>query len=475
MTTILAIDQGTSGTKALVIDSVEGVLGMAQEPVHPTYLSAGGVEQNPQKLLASVLSCGRRAIQAAGRAVDVVGLANQGETVIAWDPNTGAPLSPAIGWQDRRAEDLCAELAENKEWVSERTGLVLASYFSAPKMAWLRRTLTTDGVVTTTDSWLVWHLTGEFVTDASTASRSLLTSLDTGEWDPQLLALFRLDGERLPRIIASDEVVGATDAFGTHTPVAGLIVDQQAALIAEGCLEAGTAKCTFGTGAFLLANIGSTAARSASGLTTSVAWRARGRVSYCIDGQAYTVGSAIQWIQRLGFITSASDVDGAAADESDGTLCVPALAGLAAPWWRSDATASFVGMTLSTRPGHLVRAVVDGIAAQVAELIHLMQTDLGAPIGRLRVDGGLTRSRVLMQATADFLQIPIDVYPSPDATAFGAAALARLAVEPTLSLQDAVLEWTPTDIYEPKWSADRAATHRGRWRAAVATILKDNA
>jgi glycerol kinase len=475
MTTILAIDQGTSGTKAVLVYPADGVLAIAEEPVRPAYLDAGGVEQDPGELLASVLGAGRRAIRDGGRAADVVALANQGETVLAWDPATGVPLSPAIGWQDRRAEKLCAQLSDSRPWVAQRTGLVLDPYFSAPKMAWLRRTLTTEGVVTTTDTWLTWHLTGQFVTDASTASRSLLTGLDTGEWDPDLLGLFGLGDERLPAIVASDDIVGTTQAFGRPAPVAGLILDQQAALAAEACLEAGTAKCTLGTGAFLLVNTGSRAARSASGLTASVAWRARGRTAYCLDGQVYTAASAVRWLQGLGLIGSAADLDRTAAEEGDSTLCVPALAGLAAPWWRSDATASFTGMTLSTGPGHLVLALLQGIAAQVAELTDLVRSDMKAPLTRLRADGGLTRSRVLMQATADLLQVPVEVYPSPHATALGAAAFGRLAIEPDLDLADAVLEWAPAECYEPAWSADRAGEYRDRWRAAVSVTMPGEA
>lgn len=471
MTTILAIDQGTSGTKAIVVDPDLGVLTTAEEPVRPAYLGGGAVEQDPGQLLSSVLTSGRRALEAAARTADVVTLANQGETVMAWDPVTGTPLTPAIGWQDRRAEKLCADLADDKDWVAERTGLVLDPYFSAPKMAWLRRSLTTEGVVTTTDTWLVWQLTGNYVTDASTASRSLLTSLDTGEWDPDLINLFDLGQERLPAIVASDEIIGTTEKFGHPAPVAGLIVDQPAALAAEACLEAGAAKCTFGTGAFLLANCGPRPARSASGLTASVAWRARGQTRYCLDGQVYTAASAVRWIQELGLISSAADLDRAAAQESDGTICVPALAGLAAPWWRSDATASFTGMTVATKPGHLVLALIQGIAAQVAELADLVHADLGAPMTQLRADGGLTRSRVLMQATADLLQIPVEVYPSPNATALGTAALGRLAIEPALDLPEAIVNWTPSDRYEPAWSADRAADYRARWRAAVTSTL----
>ncbi|GAA1787373.1 carbohydrate kinase [Planosporangium flavigriseum] len=469
--TVLAIDQGTSGTKAIVVDQAGKVLSIAEETVRPAYLPGGGVEQEPADLLASVLDAGRRAIALAGRPVEAVSIANQGETVLAWDPRTGQPLSPAIVWQDRRAEPLCAELSTHRDSVAQKTGLVLDPYFSAPKMAWLRRNVTADGVVTTTDTWLVHRLTGEFVTDVSTASRSLLLDLDAVDWDPELLDLFGLAGEALPRIVACDEIVGSTTAFGSTMKVGGLVVDQQAALLAESCLEPGTAKCTFGTGAFLLANTGPTAVRSTSGLTTSVAWRARGETPYCVDGQVYTAASAVRWLQDLGFVGSAADLDRVAAADPQGVLCVPSLAGLAAPWWRPDATATFTGMTLSTRPEHLVLAVLQGIAAQVAEIGALVEKDLGQPLTRLRVDGGLTRSRTLMQATADLMQIPIDVYPSTHATALGAATLARLSVHPQLTVAEAVPAWVPETTYEPAWSLDRASEHRARWRAAVAAAL----
>ncbi|MGW4032316.1 FGGY family carbohydrate kinase [Streptomyces sp. NPDC004838] len=473
MTVVLAVDQGTSGTKAVVVDGSGEVLAIAEAELRPRYGDGGVVEQDPRAMLASVLDTGRRAVAEAGRTIDVVALANQGETVLAWDPKTGEPLSEAIVWQDRRAESVCAELSEHAEWVAARTGLVLDSYFSAPKMAWLRRNVTTEGVVTTSDTWLVHQLTGEFVTDAATASRSLLTDIDAVEWAPELIDLFGLGAERLPRIVASDEIIGTTRAFGGEIPVAGLIVDQQAALLAEGCVDVGEAKCTFGTGAFLLANTGTTAVRSTSGLTSSVAWRTAEATPYCVDGQVYTAASAIRWIRDLGFIKSAGDLDAVAAKESDGTLCVPALAGLAAPWWRPDATATFTGMTLSTRPEHLVLAVLQGIAAQVAALGELVEADLGTPLTRLRADGGLTRSRTLMQAQADLAQMPVDIYPSAHATPLGAAALARLAMNPAMTLRDAVGAWQPSAVYEPRWSADRAAQFRSTWTAvAEATVRK---
>lgn len=467
MTTVLTIDQGTSGTKALVVDGDGNLLGLSEQAVRPHYLPGSGVEQNPHELLASVVGAGRAAVSKAGVPIDVVTIANQGESVLAWDPDTGKPLSSVIVWQDRRSDELCTELAEHRDTFARRTGLVLDPYFSAPKLAWLRRNVTRDGVVTTSDSWLIHQLTGEFVTDAATASRSLVTNLDTASWDNELLDLLGLADERLPTIVACDAVVGTTAAFGGTVAVGGLVVDQQAALIGEGCLRPGEAKCTFGTGAFLLANTGTTATRSSAGLAASVAWQIRDETTYCVDGQVYTAASAVRWMEQLGYITTAADMDEVAADDAGGVLAVPALAGLGAPWWRPEAKASVTGMTLSTTVGHLVVAILQGIAAQVAELGSSVAQDLGQPLIRLRVDGGLTQCKTLMQSVADLMQIDIEVYPTAHATPLGAAALARIAVDPSLSLADAVVPWQPRLVYTPRWSAEQAADFRGRWSAAV--------
>ncbi|HET7666783.1 MAG TPA: FGGY family carbohydrate kinase [Mycobacterium sp.] len=470
---LLAIDQGTSGTKAIVVDDAGQVVSIAEVAVRPEYLAGGGVEQDPEALFDSVVTAGRQALAQAGVEVAAVALANQGETVLAWDRDTGRPLTPAVVWQDRRAESICAPMSAVAETVAQRTGLVLDPYFSAPKMAWIRANSTTDGVVTTTDTWLVHRLCGAFVTDASTASRSLVMALDSVAWDADLLGLFGLADEVLPEIVGCDQIIGSTDAFGPTIPVAGLIVDQQAALLAESCLAPGDAKCTFGTGAFLLAQLGGAAARSTAGLTTSVAWRLREHTSYCVDGQVYTAASAVRWAIDLGLLSAADQIDSTAADSSDGVLCVPALAGLAAPWWDSAATASFTGMTLSSGRGQLVRALMEGIAAQVAALADLVATDLGQPLTRLRVDGGLTRSAVLMQAQADLARIPVDVYPSLHATALGAAACARLALDPSLDAADAVGTWTPKHTYEPQWPDDRAAEFLARWARAAEAVLPE--
>lgn len=471
--TVLAIDQGTSGTKAVVVGDVGEVLAVAEATVRPTYLVAGGVEQDPAQLLDSVLDTGRRAVAASGASIDAVSIANQGETVLAWDRDTGTPLTPAVVWQDRRSEELCRTRSDAAEWIAERTGLVLDPYFSAPKMAWLREHVTDRGVVTTTDTWLVHHLTGQFVTDVTTASRSLLLDIDTLTWDEELLGVFGLADEQLPAVVANDAVVGDTDAFGATAAVGGLIVDQQAALLAQRCLTPGTAKATFGTGVFVLANVGETAVRSTTGLTCSAAWTLRGDTAYCVDGQAYTAASAIRWITDLGLIKDPADLDAVAADDSGSVMFVPALAGLAAPWWRPDATAAFTGMTLASTRADIVAAVLYGLAAQTAEVVTAIDGDATTALDTLRVDGGLTRSARLMQACADVTGLPVEIYPSPHATALGAAASARLASDPAMRVDDAVGTWTPPITYQPRWTADRSADFRHRWRAAVTATLPE--
>ena len=474
--TVLAIDQGTSGTKALVVCAQRGVIASAEVAVRPRYGSDGVVEQDPAELLESVLAAGRGALAECGEAVDAVGLANQGETVLAWDPATGAPLTDALVWQDRRAESVCRQLSGDRGELAALTGLSLDAYFAAPKMAWLRRNLTGDGVVTTSDVWLVHQLTGAFVTDASTASRTMLLDLDTTGWSVRALEIFALAGERLPAVVDTAGPFGSTTAFssgGAPVPLTASVVDQQAALAGQGCLTAGTAKCTYGTGAFLLANVGGRALRSAAGLTTSVAWRLAGQPTYCLDGQVFTVASAVRWLVDLGVLSAARDLDRVAGTVPDagGVTFVSSLAGLGGPWWRGDARGSVSGLGLDTTAGHLVRALLEGIAAQVVELADATAADLGAPLASLRVDGGLTRSTQLMQIQADLLQAPVEVFASPDATALGAAALARVGLDPTLSLQDAAVAVAPSSVYLPQIGPEQAADRRAGFRSAVAREL----
>ncbi|MEU9718295.1 FGGY family carbohydrate kinase [Streptomyces sp. NPDC047976] len=470
---VLAVDQGTSGTKALVLCPDRGIIGSASAPVRPRHLPDGRVEVDPAELLDSVVDAGRAALAAAGEPVAAVGLANQGETVLAWDPANGEPLTDAIVWQDRRAAGLCTELAPHAEMLRERTGLPLDPYFAAPKMAWIRRHLTRRGVVTTSDAWLVHRLTGAFATDAATAGRTQLLDLDTVGWSQEALGAFGLDGEPLPEVVDADTRVGTTTAFGPELPLTGLLVDQQAALLAQSVTAPGTAKCTYGTGAFLLAQTGPRPRRSSTGLVGCVAWRIGGRTSYCLDGQVYTAASAVRWLTDLGVISGAEDLDtvGAGVPDSGGVTFVPALAGLAAPWWRGDLRGSVTGLGLGTTAGHLVHALCDGIAAQVAELADAAAADLGTPLTALRVDGGLTRSALLMQAQADLLRIPVEVSALPDATALGVGAVARLGLDPSLTVREAVPEWKPSAVYEPRAGADEAAERRARFRTAVAALL----
>ncbi|MFF9172662.1 FGGY family carbohydrate kinase [Streptomyces sp. NPDC014793] len=470
---VLAVDQGTSGTKALVVCPERGVLGTGFAAVRPRPLPGGRVEADPEELYASVLEAGRAALAEANEDVAAMGLANQGETVLAWDPATGRPLTAALVWQDRRAETVCAGLGDAADELRQLTGLPLDPYFAAPKMAWIRRHLTREGVVTTSDAWLVHRLTGAFVTDAATAGRTQLLDLDGVHWSARALEAYGLLGERLPEITDNAQPVGTTRVFGPEIPVTGLIVDQQAALLAQRITGPGGAKCTYGTGAFLLAHTGGTPRRGDSGLVSCVAWRLAGDTGYCLDGQVYTAASAVRWLTDLGVISSAADLDpvGGSVPDSGGVTFVPALAGLAAPWWRGDLRGSLTGLGLDTGPGHLVRALCEGLAAQVTELARAAATDLGTPLDTLRVDGGLTRSALLMQTQADLLQRPVEVSALPDATALGAAALARLGADPALSVADALPDWRPAAVYEPRVPADVAAERLAGFRTAVAALL----
>ena len=468
---VLAIDQGTSATKALLLCPERGLLGQGSAPVHPRPTADGGVEQDPLELLDSVLAAGRQALDAAGEPAGALGFANQGETVLTWSRETGRPSSPAISWQDRRAAAVCDRLAATgeAEKLTAVTGLPVDPYFAAPKMTWLRERGFTDGVVTTTDSWLLHRLTGAFVTDAATASRTLLLDLDAADWSDPACSAFRLDLAHLPDVVDCAGPIGETTAFGDPLPVTGLAVDQQAALFAQACFAAGEAKCTYGTGAFLLATVGTAPVRSTAGLSASVAWRLGEGTTYCLDGQAYTAGAAVRWLGELGLIDAAEDLDrlGGAVPDTGGAVFVPGLAGLGAPQWRPLARGSFTGLSLGTGREHLVRAVVEGLAAQVAVLANAVAADLGRPLSCLRVDGGLTRSRLLMQLQADLLQVPVERHASADATALGVAALARLGTGEAASVEKAVGPVVPVERVEPRIGADEAAERLARFEAAV--------
>jgi glycerol kinase len=470
---VLALDQGTSATKALLVGPGGEVLGRGEVPVRTRSVGADGVEADPEDLYESVVAAGAKALAAAGAPAHAVALANQGETVLAWDRATGTPLSPAIVWQDRRSASVCSRLADRAAELSAISGLPLDPYFAAPKMTWLRENLCADGVVTTTDTWLLARLGGEYVTDAATASRTMLLDLDAVTWSETACAAFGLSADALPAVADCAGFAGETAAFGRPLPITGIAVDQQAALLAEGCLTAGDAKCTYGTGAFLLVTTGSVATRSGAGLSASVAWRLGGSATYCLDGQVYTAGSAVRWLVGIGVLGGPASLDavGETVPDAGGVLFVPALAGLGAPHWAPGARGVLSGLHLGTSRGHLARAVAEGIAASVALLVSAAVADAGRPLTFLRADGGLTRSRLLVQAQADLLQVPVLVYRSADATALGVAALARLGAGEVHSAAEAV---GPTEVesrVEPAITADEAAERLVAFRSALPLAL----
>jgi glycerol kinase len=466
---VLAIDQGTSATKAVVLDAGT-TLALAEVPIEVVAGADGSVELDPEQLWDSVLAAAGAALTEAGDPrLDAIGLANQGETVLAWDRETGAPCGRAIVWQDRRSSTVCDRLAPYASELAHITGLELDPYFVAPKIVWLREQIGDDMTITTTDVWLLHRLCGAFVTDVATAGRSLLLDLESGAWSERAAELFGLDFGQLPAVVGNAEPLGECTMFGGSAPISGACVDQQAALFAERCRTAGEAKCTYGTGAFMLACTGDRPTRSANGLVGCPAWRLDDQLTWCLDGQVYTVGAAVAWLIEMGIMGEPSDLDalGGSVTDAGGVTFVPALAGLAAPYWKPHARAAFTGMSLATERAHLVRACIDGVAAQVALLAQAAGHDLGAPLTRLRVDGGLTRSATLLQVQADLAQCPVEVYPSPHATALGVAELAAIGA----GLDSTGDDWEPAATVEPLISADEAAARLGAWQAVAAATL----
>ncbi|MEP7045469.1 MAG: FGGY family carbohydrate kinase [Ilumatobacteraceae bacterium] len=472
--TVLAIDQGTSATKAVVVGDDGGVLALAESAIHVRATTAGSVELDPEELWASVMAAATEALAEAGNpSLQAIGLANQGETVMAWDRASGVPRGAAIVWQDRRAGVVCDRLRGHAEFLAQHTGLELDPYFVAPKIAWLREQIDEGPAITTTDTWMLHRMCGAFATDVSTAGRSLLLDLDTCQWSPLACEIFGIDPSTLPAVVGNAEPLGDCSLFGGSVPVTGTCVDQQAALFAEHCRAAGEAKCTFGTGAFMLACTGDEPTRSGNGLVGCPAWSIGDRPTYCLDGQVYTVGAAVTWLIEMGIMSEPADLDrlGATVVDSGGVTFVPALAGLAAPYWKPQAKAAFTGMTLSTERGHLVRAAIEGIAAQVTLLAQAAGRDLGSPLTRLRVDGGLTRSALLLQVQADLLQAPVEVYPSPHATALGVAAFADLGADLHSPSPADGVAWHPDVVVEPRIGSDEAGVRLSTWqRVASATM-----
>jgi glycerol kinase len=453
---ILAIDQGTSATKA-VVWSEQGIAAEIDVPVRGLTHQGDAIEQDPEALWDSIVTAGRRAIDAHAGTIRAVAIGNQGETVLAWDRRTGQAIGPALSWQDRRSAGVTAAIdSSDAGLLHQLTGLPVDPYFAAPKIAWLQRSLDVaaggDLVVTTIDAWVNFRLAGAYATDLSTASRTQLLDGETLLWSDRAAEIYGLPIGDFPELVSCDEALGVTTAFGPTLPVAGAMVDQQAALLAEGCTEPGSAKCTYGTGIFLLANIGRAHVPSTAGLATSLAWAMRdGTRASCVDGQVYSAGAAVAWLQRAGLIEGPQDLDalGGAVHDTDGVRFDPSFSGRGAPDWNPAATASITGLGLSTRREHVVRAFLEGLAAEVTSLARAVESDVNGPLTALRVDGGLTQSSVLMQLQADSLGAPVEVYPHSCATALGLVAASLRSLDGA-GAEDAVIHgWRPRRVFEP--------------------------
>ncbi|HUR62711.1 MAG TPA: glycerol kinase GlpK [Candidatus Thermoplasmatota archaeon] len=485
---VLAIDEGTTGVTALVLDDRRNVVGRAYAEVPQTYPQPGWVEQDATQVLDTVKVVGRAALRAAklqARDLAAVGITNQRETTVLWDRKTGVPVLPAIVWQDRRTARRCQALRH--EWeshVRRRTGLVLDPYFSATKVEWLLdrkglRTRAKKGEVAfgTIDSWLAFRLTGRHATDPSNASRTMLWDIRRSDWDSDLLDLFGIPEEVLPQVSPSSAgIIGATRAFGGSIPLASLVGDQQSALFGQGCTKAGEAKTTYGTGCFLLQHTGGKAVRSRHGLIATRAASVDARPRFALEGSVFTAGAAIQWLRdQLGLVASAPEVDALAAQVPDtaGVQVVPAFTGLGAPHWDADARGAILGLTRGADRRHIARAVLESIALQSTEVLLAMQKDSGHALPRLRVDGGAARSDLLLQMQADLLQRPVVRPANVETTAMGAGLLAGLATD----------QWTMADVrsrhpgdvtVRPRAPAKSARARMAAWALAVAATRSYN-
>jgi glycerol kinase len=488
---ILAIDQGTTGSTALVMDCAGKTLGRHTVEFAQHYPAPGWVEHEPEAIWQSVLEAVAGALRAAsvrGDGIAAVGVTNQRETTIVWDRASGEPVHRAIVWQDRRTASRCAELraAGHQPRVRERTGLVLDPYFSGTKIAWIldevagARARAERGELAfgTVDSYLAWRLSGgaAHVTDVTNASRTLLMDLRNLRWDPELLSLLRVPPAVLPTIVPSAGRVAAAAIKGfphlpDGIPIAGMAGDQQAALFGQACFAVGDAKCTYGTGAFVLANVGREPVASRFGLLTTVAWRVGDEVAYALEGSAFIAGAAVQWLRDgLGLIQHASEIEALARSvpSSDGVVFVPALAGLGAPYWDADARGLVCGITRGTTVAQLCRATLEGIAHEVTDLLEAMSEDLGRPLGKMRVDGGAASNELLLQEQADLCGIRIERPVDLETTARGAAMLAAVGAG-LLPDKAAAAPMSPLErSFTPSSEPERRAEARAAWRLGVA-------
>src|SRR5712691_10775616 len=487
MSYILALDQGTTSSRAIVFDHDGAIRAVAQKEFTQIFPAAGWVEHDPQEIWASQIGV---AVEALGRArvrpedVAAIGITNQRETTIVWDRETGEPVHNAVVWQDRRTADYCERLKAQGagEAIQAKTGLLIDAYFSASKIRWIldnvpgARARADAGRLAfgTVDTWLVWKLTShrQHVTDVSNASRTMLFNIHALQWDDELLRLFAIPASMLPEVRSSSEVYGeVSTALGIESvPIAGIAGDQQAALFGQMCRAPGMSKNTYGTGCFLLQNIGTVPTRSHQQLVTTVAWQIGGRTEYALEGSVFIGGAVVQWIRDgLGLIRTAADIEPLAAGVSDngGVYLVPAFAGLGAPHWDPYARGTIVGITRGTTSGHIARAALESIAYQVADLLDAMAADAGFALTELRVDGGAATNNTLMQFQSDLLGVPVVRPAVTETTALGAAYLAGLAVGFWSSLEAITGQWRVDRRFEPEMPRAAAGALRERWSAAL--------
>lgn len=484
---ILALDQGTSSSRAILFDHDQRIIAVEQKETPQIFPQPAWVEQDANQIWHNQIEVAQGVLQKAGitgDAVAAIGITNQRETTIVWDKVSGKPVHNAIIWQDKRTMDFCNTLKENgyAGMIREKTGLVPDAYFSASKISWIlqhipegtARAERGELLFGTVDSWLVWNLTGGrlHITDASNASRTMLYNIQKDEWDAELLTLFGVPLQMMPRVVNSSEIYGVTEAAlfgGVQIPVAGIAGDQQAALFGQGCLSAGMAKNTYGTGCFLLMNTGDQQIISEAGLLTTVAWKLNGHLTYALEGSIFHTGSAVQWLKdQLKMIVSADETEALciAAGSNGGVYMVPAFSGLGAPYWDMQAKGIITGITLSTGREQIVRAVIESIAYQTCDVLRAMESDSRIQLQALNVDGGATKNNFLMQFQSDILGVPVLRPEMIEATALGAAKLAGLGVQFWSEEMD-LLPQKNIRRYEPVLTEKERSDLYALWQDAV--------
>ncbi len=473
---ILAIDQGTTGSTALVFDDDGGIVGRGYAEFGQYFPEPGLVEHDAGEIWGVTRSVAARALAGAGidgTGLDAIGITNQRETVVGWDPATLRPIHNALVWQDRRGAGRRDELrAEGVEpLVRERTGLVLDPYFSATKIEWMLQNV--EGAdrarFGTIDSWLVQKLCGEHVTELTNASRTMLFDTARLDWDPDLCELFGVNRDSLPTVRPSAGIFGVTTEFGGEVPVAGIAGDQQAALFGQACLSPGAGKSTYGTGNFVLLNAGSERPDPGEGLLGTIAWGIGDEITYALEASIFVTGSGIQWLRDgLGIIKRAEETEAMAAslDSNDGVFFVPALTGLGSPWWDPYARGTLVGLTRGTGRAHVARAALEAIAYQTADAVSAQENASGKRLDRLRVDGGAVANRWLMQFQADLLGVPVEVPVITETTAFGAAGLAAVGIG-RWDRNGVAARWRSQLVFEPRMGRDQAESLLADWHRAV--------